>query len=53
MEQVFERYNVKTIGAFAFARNKASIRVLEKNGFAVMEEFEEDGVWSKYLRYER
>lgn len=53
MEQVFERYNVKTIGAFAFARNKASIRVLEKNGFVVMEEFEEDGVWSKYLRYER
>lgn len=53
MEQVLERYNVKTIGAFAFARNKASIRVLEKNGFAVMEEFEEDGVWSKYLRYER
>lgn len=53
MEQVLERYNVKTIGAFAFARNKASIRVLEKNGFVVMEEFEEDGVWSKYLRYER
>lgn len=53
MEQVFERYNVKTIGAFAFARNKASIRVLEKNRFVVMEEFEEDGVWSKYLRYER
>ena len=53
MEQVFERCNVKTIGAFAFARNKASIRVLEKNGFVVMEEFEEDGVWSKYLRYER
>ena len=53
MEQVLERYNVKTIGAFAFARNKASIRVLEKNRFVVMEEFEEDGVWSKYLRYER
>ena len=27
-------------------------RVLQKNGFAVMEEFEEDGVLSKYLQYE-
>ena len=45
-------YNVKIIGAFTFANNNASIRVLEKNGFVVMEEFEEDGVLSKYLQYE-
>lgn len=44
------RYNVKTIGAFTYAHNTASIKVLEKNGFAVMEEFEEDGVLSKYLQ---
>ena len=46
------RYHVKTIGAFAFAYNLASIRVLEKNGFVLMEEFEEDGVLSKYFQSE-
>mgnify|MGYP003299283155 CR=1 FL=1 len=46
------QYNFKTIGAFTFAHNNASIRVLEKNGFVEIEEFEEDGVWSKYLQYE-
>ena len=50
MKNICERYGVKSIGAFTFAQNKASIRVLEKNGFTVMEEFEEDGVWSKYLQ---
>ena len=52
IKNVCTKYPVKTIGAFTFAHNNASIRVLEKNGFAVMEEFEEDGVWSKYLQYE-
>ena len=52
IKNVCERYNVKTIGAFTFAHNNASIRVLEKNGFVVIEEFEEDGVWSKYLQCE-
>ena len=51
IKNVCERYEVKTIGAFTFAHNNASIRVLEKNGFIVMEEFEEDGVLSKYLQY--
>lgn len=46
------KYNIKTIGAFTFSSNEASIKVLEKNGFSVMEEFEEDGVLSKYLQYE-
>jgi len=36
--------------AFTFANNIASIKVLEKNGFQVMEEFEE-GIESKYLQY--
>lgn len=45
------RYGVKTIGAFTFSHNHASLRVLEKNGFSVMEEFEEDGILSKYLQY--
>ena len=52
IKNVCERYDVKTIGAFTFAHNNASVRVLEKNGFVVMEEFEEDGVLSKYLQYE-
>lgn len=52
IQNVCAQYNFKTIGAFTFAHNNASIRVLEKNGFAVMEEFEENGVLSKYLQYE-
>ena len=52
IKNVCERYDVKTIGAFTFAHNNASVRVLEKNGFVVVEEFEEDGVLSKYLQYE-
>ncbi|MBQ2901830.1 MAG: GNAT family N-acetyltransferase [Agathobacter sp.] len=52
IKNICAQYNVKIIGAFSFAHNNASIRVLEKNGFIVMEEFEEDGVWSKYLQYE-
>ena len=50
IRNICARFHVKTIGAFAFANNRASIRVLEKNGFVVMEEFEEDGVLSKYLQ---
>ena len=52
IKNICARFGFKTIGAFAFADNFASIRVLEKNGFAVAEEFEEDGVLSKYLQYE-
>ena len=52
IQNICARYHVKTIGAFTFAHNLASIRVLEKNGFVVMEEFEEDGVLSKYLQLE-
>ena len=50
VQNICARYHVKTIGAFTFAHNQASIRVLEKNGFIVMEEFEEDGVLSKYFQ---
>ena len=52
IKNICTKYNIKTIGAFTFSSNEASIRVLEKNGFSVMEEFEEDGVLSKYLQYE-
>lgn len=52
LKHICSQFNVKTIGAFTFAHNHASIRVLEKNGFIVREEFMEDGVLSKYLQYE-
>ncbi len=52
IENICAKYGVKTIGAFTFSGNNSSVRVLEKNGFSVMEEFEEDGIMSKYLQYE-
>ena len=52
IQNICARYNIKSIGAFTFANNKASIKVLEKNGFTIMEEFEENGVLSKYLQLE-
>jgi len=52
IKNICAKYNFKTIGAFSFSYNHASIRVLEKNGFSVLEEFEEDGILSKYLQYE-
>lgn len=51
MEEVVERYGLSTVGAFTYAENAASIRVLEKNGFALMEEFTEDGVKSRYYQW--
>ena len=52
INNIRDLYDVKTIGAFTFSENIASIKVLEKNGFVVREEFEEEGVLSKYLQYE-
>ena len=43
-----EKYGLRTIGAFAYAENAASLRVLEKSGFAVAERFTEDGMESCY-----
>lgn len=42
-------YHIKSIGAFTYRNNGASIRVLNKNGFALMEQFEDDGRVSAYL----
>ena len=52
IETIRAKYGIKTIGAFTFCHNVASVKVLEKNGFSVREEFEENGVLSKYLQYE-
>lgn len=51
LDEVRGKFGLQTIGAFACVENAASIRVLERNGFALMEEFTEDGVISRY--YER
>lgn len=45
------KFGLKTVGAFTFADNLSSIRVLEKNGFRLMEEFTEDGVLSRYYQH--
>lgn len=50
LAEVQTRYGLTSIGAFTYAENIASIRVLEKNGFALEEEFTEDGVASCYFQ---
>ena len=52
LTDIIPRFSLKTAGAFAFCANGASLRVLEKNGFAKMEEFTEDGILSAYYRKE-
>ncbi len=44
------RYGLRTFGAFTFSANAASVRVLEKTGFRLLEEFVEDGKASKYFQ---
>lgn len=51
LEEVRERFRLDSIGAFTYAENAASIRVLEKNGFILEEAFTEDGVASCYYQY--
>ncbi len=51
LAEVRERYALQTIGAFTFSNNPASTRVLQKNGFSLVEEFVEDGRPSMYFQY--
>ena len=46
------RFGLKSLGAFTYCDNISSIRVLEKNGFAKMEEFMEGGRLSVYCQKE-
>ncbi len=48
LSQIAERFGVKTIGAFTYCDNMASIKVLLANGFSMIEEFTEDGRKSAY-----
>ena len=50
IREIRRRFSIRSIGAFTYAHNAASIRVLEKNGFTVRETFKEDGVSSQYLQ---
>ena len=50
LTEVANRFTLASVGAFTYAANAASIRVLEKNGFILEEEFVEDGVASRYYQ---
>ena len=50
LAEIVPRFGLKTVGAFTYSENLASIRVLEKNGFWLAEEFVEDGVSSQYYQ---
>ena len=45
-----EKCPLSCVGAFAYADNAASLKVLQKNGFEVRETFAEDGKASVYLQ---
>ena len=50
LEKLRLQYGIQTVGAFAYAQNIASVTMLKKNGFTVVEEIEEDGISSVYLQ---
>lgn len=50
LKEIRCKFGLRSVGAFTFSVNAASIRVLEKNGFHMLEEFQEDGVLSRYFQ---
>lgn len=50
LETAGAKLGLRTIGAFTYSDNLASISVLEKNGFCLAEEWTEDGRGSKYFQ---
>ena len=50
LREIRERFSLECIGAFTFAANTGSIRVLEKNDFRFRESFMENGVESGYYQ---
>lgn len=50
LNEIKGKYELHTIGAFTFSENRASIKVLEKNGFSFVEEFYEDRRKSQYFQ---
>lgn len=47
--EMLSRYEVRKLGAFAYAENIGSLRALEKAGFQERERFQEEGRISVYL----
>ncbi len=52
LADIISRFGLKSVGAFAYCSNVASLRVMEKNGFRQVETFLEDGVESAYYQKE-
>ena len=52
LEYAVPRFGLRTVGGFTYCDNRASLRVLEKNGFVKMEKFMEKGVLSAYYQKE-
>jgi len=50
---VFERYRLDKLCAFAYRSNTRSAGMLARVGFAMVEEFVEDGVSSRYYELTR
>lgn len=50
LREIGPKFGLSTVGAFTFADNLPSVRVLEKCGFRLMEEFTEEGRASKYFQ---
>ncbi len=50
IDEIKERFDIKTLGAFAYCRNIASLKVLKKNGFQEIELFSEQGIMSAYYQ---
>ena len=53
LQEVERRFNLSSLGAFTYADNTASVRVLEKNGFHLQERCMEDGVQSCFYQKNR
>lgn len=51
LAEIRARFGLERVGAFTYAANAASVRVLEKNGFRLAEILEENGVVSRYYLY--
>lgn len=45
-----QRFSLRDFGAFTFSANSASCRLLERAGFVCQEEFEEEGVLSRFYQ---
>lgn len=48
LKEIQPKFKLVTVGAFTYSSNTASLRVLEKNGFRMIDTFSEDGVESSY-----